>query len=113
MASVTIIHNAATLQVSGTFFGGYAHSMDEPGAPDVFEVAAVSDSGVDVMHLHDDADLEDIAGLALAAYQQEQADLDQQIAESSRDWDADREDRNTLAAMEDQQLARHFGEVLA
>jgi len=113
MATVTITHHAATLQVSGTFFRGYTHSLEEPGALDTFEVAAVTDSGVDVMHLHDDADLEEIAGLALNAYQQEQADLDQQIAESARDWDADRDDRNAIAALEDQQLSRHFGEVAA
>lgn len=85
MATVTITHHAATLQVSGTFFRGYAHSLEEPGAPDTFEVAAVTDSGVDVMHLHDDADLEEIAGLALNAYLDGQAVDAWEEAERRRD----------------------------
>lgn len=66
--TVTILHGDTQLQVSGTYFRGYGSSMEDPGAPDTFEVSTITDSGVDVMHLHDDAALEDIAALALDAY---------------------------------------------
>ena len=86
--TVTITHNGASLRVAGTYFRGYASSMEEAGAPDVFEVATVTDSGVDVMHLHDDAALDEIAGLALDAYFGHQAHHRQEAAEHRRAVDA-------------------------
>ncbi len=86
--TVTITHNGASLQVSGAYFRGYASSLEEPGAPDTFEVATVTDSGVDVMHLHDDSALDEIAALALDAYFGYQAHQRQEAAEHRRAVDA-------------------------
>ncbi|MDW3683907.1 hypothetical protein RA280_19595 [Cupriavidus sp. CV2] len=86
--TVTITHNGASLQVSGTYFRGYVASLEEPGAPDTFEVDTVTDSGVDVMHLHDDAALDEIAALALDAYFGHQAHQRHEAAKHRRAVDA-------------------------
>ncbi|CAG2126843.1 hypothetical protein LMG31506_00200 [Cupriavidus yeoncheonensis] len=70
MTTFTITHNDTTLQVSGTYRRGHDATLEQPGADECFELSNVTDSGVDVMHLHD---LDEIAGLALEAYHDLQA----------------------------------------
>ncbi|WP_316150088.1 hypothetical protein [Cupriavidus sp. BIC8F] len=84
MATVTINHNGTTLTVSGCYCRGYDATLEQPGEPEAFCVDNITDSGVDVTHLHD---LEEIAGLALEAH------LDNEAYEASEAADRQREER--------------------
>ncbi|MFJ1260099.1 hypothetical protein [Cupriavidus sp. CuC1] len=84
MTTVSINHNGTTLQVSGSYCGGYDATLEQPGEPEAFYVDTITDSGVDVTHLHD---LEEIAGLALDAH------LDNEAYEESEATDRQREER--------------------
>ncbi|NSX14997.1 hypothetical protein HTY52_13015 [Cupriavidus taiwanensis] len=70
MTTLTISYHGAELQVSGTYQRGYDATLEQPGEDECFELDSVTDSGVDVMHLHN---LDEIAGLALEAYHDLQA----------------------------------------
>jgi hypothetical protein len=84
MTTISINHNGTTLLVSGTYRRGYDATLDQPGEDECFEIDFVSDSGVDVTHLHD---LEEIAGLALEAH------LDNEAYEASEAADRQRDER--------------------
>lgn len=77
----TIHHNGAELLVSGNYRRGYDATLEEPGQEEHFEIDSVTDSGVDVMHLHD---LEEIAGLALEAHHDLQAYQECEAADQQR-----------------------------
>jgi len=70
MQTVTIELDGVSLQVTGNYLRGYETSHEEPGQGDCFEVATVTDSGVDVTDFHD---LDEVADLALDAYLEDQA----------------------------------------
>lgn len=70
--------------MSGSYCGGYDATLEQPGEPEAFYVDTITDSGVDVTHLHD---LEEIAGLALEAH------LDNEAYEESEAADRQREER--------------------
>lgn len=82
--TITIQHNGADLKVSGAHRRGYDATLEQPGEDEHFEVDAITDSGVDVTHLHD---LDEIAGLALEAH------LDNEAAEACEAADRQREER--------------------
>lgn len=82
MTTLAIAYNGATLQVTGSYQRGYDATLEQPGEDECFELHSVTDSGVDVMHLHD---LEEIAGLALEAYHDHQAFLECEAADAARD----------------------------
>jgi hypothetical protein len=50
-----------TLTVTGDHIEGYAPSWTDPGEPESFEVWTLTDSGVDVLHLHDEDEVETLA----------------------------------------------------
>lgn len=50
-----------TLQVTGVFHKGYPQTWTDPGEPDSFEVRALTDSGVDVLHLYDEDEVHALA----------------------------------------------------
>ncbi|WP_354686713.1 hypothetical protein [Cupriavidus necator] len=50
-----------TLTVTGDHIEGYAPSWTDPGEPESFEVWTLTDSGVDVLHLHDENEIEALA----------------------------------------------------
>jgi len=82
--TITITHNGTTLQVSGTYRRGYDATLEQPGEDECFEIDAITDSGVDVTHLHD---LDEIAGLALEAH------LDREEYEACEATDRQRDER--------------------
>lgn len=82
--TVSISHNGTDLKVSGTYRRGYAATLEQPGENECFEVDTVTDSGIDVTHLHD---LDEIGGLALEAH------LDNEAAEACEAADRQREER--------------------
>ncbi|MDW3682969.1 hypothetical protein RA280_14670 [Cupriavidus sp. CV2] len=84
MTTVSINHNGTALQVSGSYCGGYDATLEQPGEPEAFYVDTITDSGVDVTHLHD---LEEIAGLALEVH------LDNEAYEASEEADRQRDER--------------------
>lgn len=64
------------LQVTGVFCEGYGPSWSDPGEPDSFEIYALTDNGIDVLHLHDDAEIEQLALQAISEddeYERERA----------------------------------------
>lgn len=84
MTTVSITYNGTTLQVSGTYRRGYDATLEQPGEDECFEVDTITDSGVDVTHLHD---LDEIAGLALETH------LDNEAYEASEAADRQRDER--------------------
>jgi hypothetical protein len=84
MATITITHNGTELLVSGSYCRGYDATLEQPGEPEAFYVDTVTDSDVDVTHLHD---LDEIAGLALEAH------LDREECEACEAADRQREER--------------------
>lgn len=82
MTTLTITYNGTTLQVSGTYRRGYDATPEQPGEGECFELSSVTDSGVDVIHLHD---LDEIAGLALEAYHDLQAYEECEAADRQRE----------------------------
>lgn len=82
--NVTITHNGTELRVSGSYCRGYDATLEQPGEPEAFYVDTVTDSDVDVTHLHD---LDKIAGLALEAH------LDREEYEACEAADRQREER--------------------
>ncbi|QRQ86284.1 hypothetical protein [Cupriavidus oxalaticus] len=82
--TVTIFHNGTELKVSGSYCRGYDATLEQPGEPEGFYVDTITDSGVDVTHIHD---LDEIAGLALEIY------LDNEAAEACEAADRQREER--------------------
>jgi hypothetical protein len=84
MTTVSINHNGTTLQVSGSYCCGYDATLEQPGEPEAFYVDTITDSGVDVTHLHD---LDEIAGLALEAH------LDNEAFEACEAADRQRDER--------------------
>ncbi|AOY90524.1 hypothetical protein BKK79_00785 [Cupriavidus sp. USMAA2-4] len=82
MTTLTIVHNGTSLQISGTYCRGYGDSHDEPGQDACFEVERITDSGVDVTHLHD---MDEISDLALDAYLADAAFEAGQAADLKRD----------------------------
>lgn len=84
MATVSINHNGTTLQIAGTYRRGCDATLEQPGEDEHFEIDAITDSGVDVTHLHD---LDEIGGLALEAH------LDNEAAEACEAADRQREER--------------------
>jgi hypothetical protein len=85
MNTLTITHNGTPLKVSGTYRRGYDATLEEPGEEECFEISAITDGDVDVMHLHDDEALEEIAGLALEAYRDLQAYEECEAADRQRE----------------------------
>ena len=59
--TTTIEIDGIELQVTGVFCEGYGPSWTDPGEPDSFEIYSLTDNGIDVMHLHDDAYIEQLA----------------------------------------------------
>ncbi|MDE4918316.1 hypothetical protein ACUXAV_000356 [Cupriavidus metallidurans] len=84
MTTVAINHNGTAMKVSGTYRRGYDATLEQPGEDEHFEVDTVTDSGVDVTHLHD---LDEIGGLALEAH------LDNEAAAACEAADRQREER--------------------
>ncbi|MGO4151385.1 hypothetical protein [Cupriavidus sp. YAF13] len=84
MTTLSINHNGTTLRVAGSYCSGYDATLEQPGEPEAFYVDTITDSGVDVTHLHD---LEEIAGLALEAH------LDNEAYEASEAADRQRDER--------------------
>ncbi|MBF6987218.1 hypothetical protein [Cupriavidus sp. IK-TO18] len=84
MTTVTVFHHGAELQVSGTYRRGYDATLEQPGENECFEVDCITDSGIDVTHLHD---LEEVSGLALETH------LDNEAAEACEAADLQREER--------------------
>lgn len=82
MTTVTIHHNGTELKVTGTYLRGYESTLEEPGQEECFELGSITDSDVDVMHLHD---LDDIAGLALEAYHDQRAYEECEAADRQRE----------------------------
>ncbi|CAG2132241.1 hypothetical protein [Cupriavidus numazuensis] len=82
MTTLKITHNDTSLMVSGTYRRGYDATLEQPGQDECFEVDTVTDSGVDVTHLHDG---EEIAGLALEAYHDLQAFWEEEAADRQRE----------------------------
>jgi len=61
MKTLQIEIDGITLQVTGVFCEGYGPTWSDPGMEPSFEVYALTDSGVDVLHLHDEAEVEALA----------------------------------------------------
>jgi len=61
MKPITIEKDGLSLQVTGVFCPGYGPTWSDPGEEDSFEIWTLTDSGVDVLHLHDEAEIEDLA----------------------------------------------------
>lgn len=82
MTTVTIFHRGAELKVSGTYRRGYDATLEQPGEDECFEVDSITDSGINVMHLHD---LEEISGLALDAHHDLQDFYECEAADAARE----------------------------
>ncbi|NOV28046.1 hypothetical protein E5S69_31665 [Cupriavidus necator] len=61
MKTLDIEIDGIALKVTGVFHKGYGPSWSDPGERDSFEVYALTDSGVDVLHLHDEDEIEALA----------------------------------------------------
>ncbi|SPA44639.1 hypothetical protein [Cupriavidus taiwanensis] len=65
---LTIEYDDLSLVVTGEYHRGYSATWIDPGCDEQFEVYRVMDRDVDVTHLYDDAQMQEIEALALEAY---------------------------------------------
>lgn len=64
---LTLTYDDRELIVTGEYRRGYSATWMDPGEPEHFEVYRVMDRDVDVTHLYDDEQLQEIEALALEA----------------------------------------------
>lgn len=84
MKTVPIELNGVSLRVTGDYSPAESQTWTDPGCDASFEVYRVTDSGIDVTHLHED-DMDEIEALALEAAGDEHEYAREQAAEWKRE----------------------------
>lgn len=82
---LSIEYDDLSLIVTGSYHRGYRATWTDPAEPEHFEVYRVMDRDVDVTHLYDDEQLQEIEALALEAVGDEQEYAREQAAEWRRE----------------------------
>lgn len=82
---LTLTYDDVDLVVTGAYHRGYAATWTDPAEPEHFEVYRVMDRDVDVTHLYDDEQMQEIEALALEAVGDEQDYAREQAAEWRRE----------------------------
>lgn len=82
---LTIQYDDVDLIVTGEYHRGYSATWTDPAESESFEVYRVMDRDVDVTHLYDDEQLQEIEALALEAYGAEDDFAREQAAEWKRE----------------------------